>query len=161
MKKSPFFEEKRDFFEENAQFSGLIRHYARKLHDPHAEGDLWSFLCIVKILTESKKTDNYYAVCLRNQYIKLSKVENLLRGNLLFEDWEKWEEFDLDKKIDLAESVQGLSNAELSAVQLQYGLGYNVNECAMLLNVSRQGFTKNRKRALEKMRQRLKTENFS
>jgi hypothetical protein len=161
MKKSPFFEEKRDFFEENAQFQGLIRYYARKLSDPHAEGDLWGFLCIVKILTENKYPDKYYAVCLRNEYIRLSKVDNFSRGNIPFEDWEKWEEFDLDKKIDLADSVQCLSDAELSAIRLQYGFGYNTLECSARLGISRQAFTKNRKRAFEKMRERLTVQNFS
>lgn len=61
------------FFEENRQFSGLIRYYANKLNDPHAEGELWGFLWIVKHLTKEEKTHNYYAVCLRNEYIRLSK----------------------------------------------------------------------------------------
>ena len=161
MKKKPVFAKNTAFFEENKQFSGLIRHYAKKLHDSDAETDLWGFLCMVKILTDNAKPDNYYAVCLRNEYIRLSKVDNFLRGNISFEDWEKWEEFDFDKKIDLADSVRCLSDAELSAIRLQYDLGYNTLECSARLGISRQAFTKNRKRAFEKMRERLIVQNFS
>lgn len=155
MKKSPVFEEKRDFFEENAQFKGLIKYYARKLFDPDAESDLWSFLCITKIVTGDKYPDKYYAVCLRNEYIRLSKVDNLLKGNLPFEDWEKAIEFDFDRKIDIEKSMQGLTRSELSAIRFQFGLGYNVSECSEVLKISRQGFSKNRNRAFEKMKKML------
>lgn len=158
MKKSPVFDENTAFYEENERFRGLIRHYARKLSDPHAEGDLWGFLCIVKILTENKMPHEYYCGCLRYEYIRLYKVDKLLRNTDELTEESVTTDFDVDSidtRLDLAECSRNLTEAELRAVRLQYGFGYKVEECATLLNVSRQAVWKNRCRAFKKMREAL------
>lgn len=135
------------FFEENSHFSRLIRHYARKLRDPHAEGEFWSFLWIVKNITIGKP-DRYYAVCLRNEYIRLSKEE--CRADLVAEigrgSYEK-----PDTKIDLSIALKKLPKGQAEIIQLYFDNGFSVAEIADFQHISRQAVNRTKKRALAKL----------
>ena len=135
------------FFEKKSTFSGLIRYYARKLHDPHAEGELWSFLWIA-MQTHPNKPDKYYAVCLRNEYIRLSKEEK--RVGLLGDYWQGYTD-PRDEKIDLSIALDGLSKSQAEIVQLHFVNGFSVAEIADFQHISRQAVNRTKKRALAEL----------
>lgn len=135
------------FFEENSHFSRLIRHYARKLRDPHAEGELWGFLWIVKNITIGKP-DRYYAVCLRNEYIRLSKEE---KREILLEDYRQGYTDTRDEKIDLSIALDELSKGQANVVRLHFVNGFSVAEIADFQHISRQAVNRTKKRALAEL----------
>ena len=135
------------FFEENSHFSRLIRHYARKLRDPHAEGEMWSFLWIVKNITIGKP-DRYYAVCLRNEYIRLSKEE---KREILLEDYRQGYTETRDEKIDLSIALDELSKGQSEIVRLHFVNGFSVVEIADFQHISRQAVNRTKKRALAEL----------
>jgi hypothetical protein len=67
--------EKNGFFEENKRFSGVIRKYASRLRDPHADGELWGFLWLLQNSPKKPPNDFYIFACLKHEYIRLSKGE--------------------------------------------------------------------------------------
>lgn len=136
-----------NFFEENEHFSGLIKYYAGKLRDPHSEGELWSFLWIVKNITIGKP-DHYYAVCLRNEYIRLSKEEK--RAVLLGDYWQGYTDT-RDEKIDLSIALDELSKSQTEVVQLHFLNGFSVAEIADFQHISRQAVNRTKKRALAEL----------
>lgn len=135
------------FFEEKSTFSGLIRYYARKLRDPHSEGELWSFLWLA-MQAHPNKPDRYYAVCLRNEYIRLSKEEK--REALLENYWQGYTET-RDEKIDLSIALGELSKGQANVIQLYFAVGLSVAEIADLNCISRQAVNRTKKRALTKL----------
>ena len=135
------------FFEEKSTFSGLIRYFARKLHDPHAEGELWSFLWIA-MQTHPNKPDKYYTVCLRNEYIRLSKEEK--RVLLLGDYWQGYTD-PRDEKIDLSIAFSKLSKSQANVIRLYYAGGFSVTEIADLNHISRQAVNQCKTRGLNEL----------
>lgn len=135
------------FFEEKSTFSGLIRYYARKLRDPHSEGELWSFLWLT-MQAHPNKSARYYAVCLRNEYIRLSKEEN--REALLAEYWQGYTERP-DEKIDLSKALCGLSKGQFEVIKLHFVGGFSVAEIADFQHISRQAVNRSKTRALNEL----------
>lgn len=135
------------FFEEKSTFSGLIRYYARKLRDPHAEGELWGFLWLA-MQAQPDKPDRYYAVCLRNEYIRLSKEEK--REALLSDYWQGYTEM-RDEKIDLSIALAELSKGQASVIQLYFAGGFSVVEIADFKHVSRQAVNQCKTRGLNEL----------
>lgn len=135
------------FFEENKHFSKLIKYYARKLRDPHSEGELWSFLWIAKNITIGKP-DRYYAVCLRNEYIRLSKEEK--REALLSDYWQGYTEM-RDEKIDLSIALAELSKGQANVIQLYFAGGFSVTEIADFNHISRQAVNQCKTRGLNEL----------
>lgn len=134
------------FFEEKSSFSGLIRYYARKLHDPHAEGELWSFLWIA-MHTHPNKPDKYYAVCLRNEYIRLSKEESAIFS--LSEDWRGCC-YDCCCN-GIFDFVCNLTNIQTEVLKLHYICGFSISEIAEKMNISRQAVNQCKTRGLIKL----------
>lgn len=135
------------FFEEKSAFSGLIRHYACKLRDPHAEGELWSFLWLA-MQAHPNKPDHYYSVCLRNEYIRLSKGEKC--EILLADYWQGYTET-RDEKIDLSIALDELSKSQANVVLLHFVNGFSVAEIADFQHISRQAVNRTKKRALTRL----------
>ena len=139
------------FFEEKSTFSGLIRYYARKLRDPHSEGELWSFLWLA-MQAHPNKPDRYYAVCLRNEYIRLSKEEK--RETLLADYWQGYTET-RDEKIDLSRALRELSKGQANIIQLYFVGGLSVAEIADLNHISRQAVNQCKARGLSELSKML------
>lgn len=135
------------FFEEKSTFSGLIRYFARKLRDPHAEGELWSFLWLA-MQAHPNKPDRYYAVCLRNEYIRLSKGEKC--EILLADYWQGYYE-ECDEKTDLKIALTELSKRQADVIQLYFENGFSVAEIADFQHISRQAVNQTKKRALAEL----------
>ena len=135
------------FFEEKSTFSGLIRYFARKLRDPHAEGELWSFLWLA-MQAHPNKPDHYYAVCLRNEYIRLSKGEKC--EILLADYWQGYYE-ECYEKIDLKIALAELSKRQADVIQLYFENGFSVVEIADFQHISRQAVNQTKKRALAEL----------
>ncbi len=144
-----FFDENAPFYAENIRFQNLIRYYANRLRDPHSEGELWGFLWLLQRSVPRPLSDRYTAVCIRNEYIRLSKQEG---RNRQLSGSESTPQIDLDMWIDLRRILSALSSAERSAVLLRYGFGFEQNESAKLLKISRQALHKNQVRAFRKIR---------
>jgi DNA-directed RNA polymerase specialized sigma24 family protein len=143
------FDEKTPFFDENRQFAPLIKYYAKRLRDPHSEGELWGFLWLLKYNAKRPLPDQYIAVCLKNEYIRLSKKEEIKQP---LSGLEIAPRIDLDLLIDFRRIFLALTSAERSAILFRYGLGYEQNETANLLKISRQAVRKNQVRGFKKIR---------
>lgn len=141
--------EKGDFFAENERFSRLIKFYARKIKTDSAELDLWEFLFFLLTSEREIPNDNYIAVCLRNEYIRISK--NIPKYCAL--DFEiKAFDSERDTKIDLEIALKNLTKKERETIIMFYYYGYSIEEIGKSQNVSRQSVNKTKNRALEKLR---------
>ena len=149
------FDEKSPFFAENRQFAPLIKYYAKRLRDPHSEGELWGFLWIVKKITKGEKPPKYWAVCLRNEYIRLSKNEQNFCS--LTEDTDPISDIgrSIDERLDFTEILHRLTTAERLALGLRFFYDLPQNKCADLLEISRQAVYKNQCRAIEKIKMNI------
>ena len=147
-----FFDEKTPFFAKNKEIAPLIKYYAKKLRDPHAECDLWGFLWLVQNTVIGEKPLKYWAVCLRNEYIRLSKIEQKYCS--LIDNKNPAFEFSksLEIRLDFAKAFEKLSTPEKLAFGLRYFYDLPQNNCAELLEISRQAVHKNQSRAKEKIR---------
>ena len=140
------------FFDKKSTFSALIRYYGRKLRDPHAVGDLWGFLWLT-METHPNKTDRYYAVCLRNEYIRLSKNESATVctcANVCAP------EMDYD---DTFETLPDLTPKQREVLRLRYGLQYTIDEIAKAKGISRQAVNQMVNKALYRIRKNTRPEN--
>lgn len=143
------FDKKSAFFEENKRFSGLIKYYAKRLKTDTAEADLWGFLWLLYCRENKPPNDKYIAVCLRNEYIRISK--NIPKYCAL--DFEiKAFDSERDTKIDLEIALKKLTKKERETIILFYYYGYSIEEIGKSQNVSRQSVNKTKNRALEKLR---------
>ena len=130
------------FYEKNVQFSKLIIFYAHKLRDPHAIGELWSFLWICKALTADQKPARYYAVCLRNEYIKMSKSEAVFCP-INETIYNKTDEYNLLDISNLSDTEKSLFKALKS--------GYTQSDFARLKGCSRAAVNSTKKRLAVKL----------
>ena len=132
-------------------FSRLIQFYARKIGDPDSENDLRNFLYIVMRERGCMKPQNYYAVCIRNEFIRLSKKrvifdelsDDLTPQNFQFE------------KIELKNALDNIDPKDALIIRLIFFGGYQVNEVSEILKISRQAVSKRKRRALMKLGQLL------
>lgn len=130
---------------ENQRFSALIRYYAQRLRDPHAEGELWGFLWLL-LATHSPPNDRYIAVCIRNEYLRLSKAEN--KTAQLFEAGRC---DDLDLRISVKMAIENCTETQKKYLSgLNYG--YSVDELAQHFKCSRQAVNQAKNRCREKLR---------
>jgi len=143
MKKAPF-------YAENARFSRLIEHYARKLKTNSARCDLWGFLWILLATKQPPPSDRYIAVCLRNEYIRLSKEKS--RTVELLRDFAAGDSTDFDLRLDLAAALRCLTENERRAVLLTTMQGYTAADVATMLGISRQAVNQCKLRGFAKMR---------
>lgn len=148
----PFFDKKDGFFGKNEQFSGLIKFYANRLKEPTAEADLWGFLFELEV-THTAPNDRYIAVCIRNEFIRLSKIEKkvplpLEEISLTVGDRTTDREF----RLDFQKAFEQLTKVERRAITQQIFLGYSDKTASKINGTSRQNESRNKKRALEKLR---------
>lgn len=133
-----------------ADMAKLVEYYNCKLVDD--DGALAELL--VKLVNSDKELSNRYAaVALRNEYIRLSKVEQK-RAELSIEYGENHgvTNPDIDLKIDIKAALFKLSDSERAAVLMRYFWGFSVAEIAALNGVSRQAEHRRLKVALDKLR---------
>ena len=143
------FDEKNDFFAENKRFFGLIKYYSYKLQSNTAEADLWGFLWLLLKNAKKPLNEKYIAVCLRNEYIRLSK--NKFRyQNLNFEIVSP--AIDVDLKNDIKKALFLLSKKEREVIIYYYFFGFSVAEIGLIYKNSRQAVNKIKNNALEKIR---------
>lgn len=152
MKNCEIFNEKSDFFIENERFSKLIKFYSRKADEKEIEADLWVYLWFLRQKKPGPPNDNYIAVCLRNEYIKLSKFYDSLKN---FErDYppviNKLRNFEI--LIDLKNALNCLSEKEKNCFILKDYYGFSVYEIAVFFRITPQAVSKNRLRAIKKLR---------
>lgn len=152
MKNCEIFNEKSDFFIENERFSKLIKFYSRKADDKEIEADLWAFLWFLRQRKPPPPSDNYIAVCLRNEYIKLSKFYDSLKN--FEQDYppavDKLRNYEF--LIDLKNALNSLSVKEKSCFILNAYYGFSIYEIALFFRISPQAVSKNRLRAIKKLR---------
>lgn len=130
---------------ENQRFSALIRYYAQRLRDPHAEGELWGFLWLLSA-THSPPNDRYIAVCIRNEYIRLLKTENKTARLI-----EAGRCDDLDLRISVKMAIENCTETQKKYLSgLNYG--YSVDELAQHFKCSRQAVNQAKNRCREKLR---------
>ena len=151
-----FFSEKNTFFTENERFSRLIRFYARRLNEVSAADDLWGFLWILKATAKKPLTDNYIAVCLRNEFIRMSKAKAALP--LCVADFTSFGLATVDKPcitMDIEKAFESLSLKESEILRLHYVGGYSIDELSKIKKISRQAINKTKLNGLNKMRIKL------
>ena len=132
-----------------ADMAKLIEYYNCKLAND--DGALVELL--VNLVNSDKDLSNRYAaVALRNEYIRLSKVEQK-RAELSTEYGENHgvTNPDIDLKIDIKAALFKLSDNERTAVLMRYFWGFSVAEIAALNGVSRQAESKRIRKALDKL----------
>ena len=132
-----------NFFEENRKFTGLIKYFANKLNYKDSDLELWSFLWLVKHQTQNEKPHKYYAVCLRNEYIRLSKEQSRNFEELTLDNEEiETEITNLDFEISLSKDLTKSEKELFNALKM----GFTIPDYAKLKGVSRQAInqTKNR-----------------
>ena len=142
------FDEKSDFFRENRQFLPLIKYYANRIKSDTAEADLWGFLWLLQV-QKQPPNDRYIAVCLRNEYIRLSKeYSNFtpISSPILAK------KTDYDIAIDLEIALEKITAKERNAVLLQVVCGYTAQEVGEYLGISPQAVNQCKKRGLKKLR---------
>lgn len=152
MKNCENFNQKSDFFTENEQFSKLIKFYSCKADEKEVEVDLWAYLWFLRQRKPPPPSDNYIAVCLRNEYIKLSKfygsLKNFERDYAPVIDNLR----NLEILIDLKNALNSLSEKEKNCFVLNVYFGFSVYEIAEFFRISPQAVSKNRLRAIKKLR---------
>ena len=145
--------EKSGFFEQNQRFLPLIRYYSKKLKSETAEQDLLEFLYFLCCRKVKPPNDKYIAVCIRNEYIKLSK------DIFIFSQFPKEigdNSTDLDQKIDIKISLTKLTKNEKTVIILHFYYGFSIVEIAESFNISRQRVNKIKNVALKKLRKLVK-----
>lgn len=147
------FDKKSAFFEENERFSRLIKYYAKKLKTDTAEADLWGFLWILLKREKQPPNDRYVAVCLRNEYIRISK--NIPKYCALDFEIAAFDS-ERDTKIDLENGLQKLTKKERETIILFFFYGFSIDEVGKYQGVSRQAVNQTKNRALEKLRNLVK-----
>lgn len=133
-----------------ADMAKLVLHYNRKLSED--DGALAELL--VNLVNSDKELSNRYgAVALRNEYIRLSKLEQK-RAEVSAEYGENHGATnpDIDLKIDIKAALFKLSDKERTSVLMRYFWGFSVAEIAALNGISRQAENKRLKIALDKLR---------
>lgn len=133
-----------------ADMAKLVEYYNRKL----AEDDGALAELLVNLVNSDKElSTRYAAVALRNEYIRLSKVEQK-RAQVSSEYGENHGTTnpDIDLKIDIKAALFKLTNNERAAVLMRYFWGFSVAEIAALNGVSRQAEHRRLKVALDKLR---------
>lgn len=133
-----------------ADMAKLVAYYNCKLADD--DGALAELL--VNLVNSDKELSNRYAaVALRNEYIRLSKVEQK-RAEFSTDYGENHGATnpDIDLKIDIKAALFKLSDNERTAVLMRYFWGFSVAEIAALNGISRQAENKRLKVALDKLR---------
>ena len=142
-----------NFFDENVQFSRLIQFYAWKLGDNSAVWDLWGFLFALKSREETKKPDKYYAVCIRNEFLRLRK-ENAKK--IVFQHFS--DRFaNLESTLEVRDLFEKLTKKESQVLRLHYIGGYSIDDIGKICKTSRQAINKTKNRGLAKLRQLLLT----
>lgn len=144
-------------------FERLICHFAGKLALDDARQELTVFLLelIYTLNTdrflpdESEELNKYIAVCIRNQYISISKK----RQKSFFELSESCDSVsdygEFENSLALKEGMSRLSERQRSTIVLRYICGYSDAEIADRLAITRQAVNRLERRGLEILREYL------
>ncbi len=143
--------ENNDFFKQNARFSGLIKHYARKIGDRESEFDLWTFLWILKNTSFVELPDRYIAVCLRNKYYEILKTRAKNQTFELGYDIPEPSK-DYDSLIDLSNALEKLEDSEKELIIDHFYNGKSYSEIAKKDLTTRQAKSQQGRRILTKLR---------
>jgi RNA polymerase sigma factor (sigma-70 family) len=106
--------------------------------------------------THPNKTDRYYAVCLRNEYIRLAKVEDKYLS--LPEQWQGATETDF-MRAEFHTLLEGLTEKQKEVLMLRFVWRFTVDEIAKIQKISRQAVNQTVNRALRRIRKNTRPEN--
>lgn len=145
---------KTDFFEENRRFSSQIECYAHRLKEPHAVGELWGFLWLLKQNPHTPNDDRYISRSLKNKFIDLyRKKKKFSTFEVPFVDKSALNlTVGFHSDIDFFDLLKPLSDREKRVLTLRYFCGFSVVEIAFSFGVSRQYINQVINKALEKLR---------
>lgn len=140
------------------KFEPIIKKYSRKLNYDGAETDL--IITLMKILNKLPNNKNekiitsYIAKSIKNEYIKLSKKNQLITQNEIFFEIEPVGDSNLDMEtiIDIKNALKILTTNQRRVIKLKMYYGYSDAEIAAKLNITRQAVNKTKKAALKKIR---------
>ena len=145
-----------NFFEKNARFKPLIHYFGMRLNYPGAVVDLWEFLWYVMLIYGDEYPDFYYKKCIRNEFIKLSKLN---KSNLFelcdhddFDPLQDGFEPKFDNKELLKNAFNILTKKQKSVIWRHFFEGYSIAEIANQDCCTWQAVDRIKLRALERMR---------
>ena len=148
-----------------SKFSGILKKYARKLNYEDAEQDLTAdFIELIHHIDIEKLNNtsdgaivNFLIRSTYHYYVKrLQKERDRKVPEVYFEDLVL-----VQTAVELEESISGyfpssgLSEREIFILMAVYTYGYSVSDIAKYLQVSRQNINQIKKRAENKIRQKL------
>lgn len=151
-KNSAFFIKNMDFFEENERFCRLIKHYSLKGKSKEIEADLWAFLWEFYQRKPRPPSDNYIAVSIKNEFLRLINFNKKSNVN---EQFLPPCVYDFDFFIDFKCALFQLSDRERECFFLNVVYGFSVYEIAAFFEITPQAVCKNKNRALTKLRKIL------
>lgn len=145
-------------------FEPLIRKYERLLDYEDARNDLWEQF--IKILFSIPVCENEYAILcyikksMHHEYIRLSKRKQRLNDleylTDVFDDYGTAFNTTEHDTYMIRTAVNKLTDAQRKVIVLKFMNGYQVNEIARMMGISRQAVNQNERRALDKLRETLK-----
>lgn len=97
----------------------------------------------------------YVAVCLRNEYYRISKkFLALCRNRAEFTEFCKTDNFTINSENEMLvkDALASLTNKQNEVVKLRFWKGYTCNEIATLKGVSRQAINQTQKKALDNLK---------
>ena len=146
-----------DFFEKNARFKPIIHYFGKLLDYPGAVCDLWEHFWYVTLIHGENLPDFYYKKSIRNEYIRLSKIESLNKSELIdyFVFFGDGFEVHFENRELLKKAFDLLTEKQRSVLRRHSIEGYTIAEIAAQEHSSRQAVARIRQRALSRMRQSL------
>ena len=142
---------KDDFYEKNARFSGLIKHYAHKVGDKDVEHDLWTFLWVLQKTSFVILPDRYIAVCLRNRFYDIQRDRQKHKCLTLEIDVADSTP-DPDVTLDIKNALSQLEADESELIIEHFFGGKSYTELAAKDGTTRQAKSQKAHRILDKMR---------
>lgn len=143
-----------DFYQKNAEFRPIIHFYGRLLAYPGSINDLWEFLFFLQAKYGDNFPPAYYKKAIKNEYIRLSKIETqarILLTELLDFSAARFEN-SLENQLLLEKAFDFLTEKECSVLRRHFAIGYSLQEIARQDNCTRQAVFRTKSRALNKLR---------
>lgn len=144
-----------DFYAENERFRSFIAYYSRLLKYQGADVDLWEHLYLVMLTKGNRYPDSYYFKCLKNEYIRLSRIQaenkifiELNADTVAVDDFTK----SVENRFLISFAFELLTVKEKEVLRLHYALGYSLSEVAKQRKLTRQAVNQMKQRALKKIK---------
>ena len=144
-----------------AIFDNIINKYSRKLNGEDTKQDLYVFL--IKLINnidelsivnyEDKQVLSYFSKSLKNEYIRLSKKNDIRKNNEDYNCEDRvWGYNFIESNIEVVDSIKNLNNYEKKIIKMVVLNGYSVSEVAKKTGKSRQAISQVKNRAISKLK---------